>query len=478
MNFIDVLEKSYGYNAIQFVTGFGLMNGYADQSFHPQATVTWAELCQILTLFMENGNQPAASIKKSSHSSEGWEEHWAAAYIYYCIAVGILEEDLAETLDFDKAVRWKDAHELLSRICKMKKLLVIPESRRQGSTAEITRADVALLLYNACERTGHAIAKTVFRLNRRNRWSQSLRILFQYALCVQFVDSDIAMIFRLIAPEESRTWEEHVLCYEHMAKILKRKNLFRNKEPGPELFHYTALGALEKLTQKDVKFRLSNVAYLNDPMEGRLFIQIMQEQLTSDEFATWEFLHMERDEMSISTSFVASFTDEEQEQLPMWVQYSDGGGGCRIGIQTDSIKAPLYSIVYDANMVKRFLDSVRVVLISYLEKAGQVDMNTDIVFDYAAKVLTQVSYLYKDRHYEHEREMRILLFADPAKAKVESKIREDEVFPRLYIELDDLIQITSVTLGPKTTGIEKIAVGLASRNLDAKIIRKSEISYR
>ena len=204
----------------------------------------------------------------------------------------------------------------------------------------------------------------------------------------------------------------------------------------------------------------------------------MKTCLGGERFSGWDFLSKERDELSISNSFVVSFTDQEVEQLPMWVQYAGGAGGCRIGIRTASIQSPLYAIVYDANTVEQFLQSVRQILLSYLERAGQVDMNQDIVFSYAAKLLTQVSYLHKDKHYEHEREMRILLFADPSTAKVESRVREHEIFPRLYIELEDRLEISSITLGPRATGVEKIAVALAGRRVDVNMIRRSEISYR
>ncbi len=475
MPFTDVAEQEYGYNAILYMEKTNLMNGDQDGNFYPGAPITWGELCKITARFLENGEKPA---RITGRKLPEWSRHWAANYILYCLETGILEHELYLKVDFDAPASLKEAHSLFSRTKRVKNLLEFPPLREQNVTAPATRAETAQLVYRICGLTGHAMARTVFRLNKRARWGQSLRLLQQYALCVPFVDSDISMIFGLIGKSSGNSWDADVLRYEHMAKMLKRKGMFRKRDPGAELFHYTSMSALEKLTQENAKFALSNVAYLNDPMEGHLFIRRMKVCLGDERFFSWDFLSKERDELSISNSFVVSFTDQDAEQLPMWVQYAEGAGGCRIGIRTASIQSPLYAIVYDANTVERFLESVRDILLSYLDRAGEVDMNQDIVFSYAAKLLTQVSYLHKDKHYEHEREMRILLFADPSTAKVEPMAREYEIFPRLYIELEDQLEISSITLGPRATGVEKIAVALAGRKYDVNMVRRSEISYR
>lgn len=477
MPFTDVAEQEYGYNAILYMEKISLMNGDQEGKFYPEAPVTWGELCKITARFLENGKKPEQIAGLEIQLPE-WCNHWAANYILYCIDKGVLDRELYAKVDFDAPASLRQVYALFCKTNGVKHLLEFPSIREQNVTAPATRAEVAQLVYRTCGLTGHAIARSVFRLNKRSRWVQSLRLLQRYALCVPFVDSDISLIFGLMGSAPEKNWDVDVLRYEHMAKMLKRKGLFRKKNTGKELFHYTSMSALEKLTQKNAKFALSNVAYLNDPMEGHLFIRRMKLRFEDELFSGWEFLSKERDELSISNSFVVSFTDQDAEQLPMWVQYGGSGGGCRIGVRTASIQSPLYAIVYDANTVDHFLESIRQILQSYLEQAGRVDINQDIVFSYAAKLLTQVSYLYKDKHYEHEREMRILLFADPSTAKVESKVRSNEIFPRLFIELDDHIEISSITLGPRATGVEKIAVALAGRKFDVNIVRRSAISYR
>lgn len=477
MPFTDVTEQEYGYNAIRYMEKTKLMNGDQDGKFYPDAPLTWGELCKITARFLENGIKPGPIPLLKVRIPE-WCEHWAANYILYCLEKNVLDQELYSEVDFDAPASLREVYTLFYRTKTVKQLLEFPPLREQNVTAPATRAEVAQLVYRTCGLTGHAISGSVFRLNKRCRWEQSLRVLQRYALSVPFVDSDISLIFALITDAPGDSWETDVLRYEHMVKMLKRKGLFRKKNPGKELFHYTSMRALEKLTQKNAKFALSNVAYLNDPMEGHLFIHQMKLCFQGELFSGWDFLSKERDELSISNSFVVSFTDQDVEQLPMWVQYGGSAGGCRIGVRTDSIQSPLYAIVYDVNTVNQFIESIRQLLQSYMERSGEVDLNQDIVFSYAAKLLTQVSYLYKDKHYEHEREMRILLFADPATAKVETKVREHEIFPRLYIELEDQIEISSITLGPRASGVEKIAVALAGRKYDVNIIRRSSINYR
>lgn len=475
MKFLDVQKQTYGYNAIQFVSKHGLMVGDADGKFYPDAQVSWADMCQTISTFLENGLIPS----KCPYVDIGkWKDHWAGQYIAYCISKDVLSPEAPYQINFEDPIRANEAYSLFERTKKQNKMQILPEPRKQNVLGYTTRVDVAQLIYRTCDLTGRNIAESVFRLNKRNRWSQSLKLLFTYALCVEFIDSDIAMIFKLIQENPNRNESEDILCYEHMAKILKRKSLFRKKKTSEELFHYTNMTALEHLTREKAKFRLSNVTYLNDPMEGQLFMQRMKECFKNANFQGWEFLERDRDEFLISNSFVVSFTYENMEQLPMWVQYGDHAEGCRIGVRASSIKVPLYSIVYDTNTVTHFLDTVKNVLESYLGKKEDIDMNQDIVFAYAAKVLTQVSYLHKDKHYEHEREVRILLFSDPESAKSESRIRPGEYFPRLYIELEDEVEISSITLGPRATGIEKTAVALAGRKFDVRTVKKSEIYYR
>lgn len=477
MPFTDVAEQEYSYNAILYMEKTKLMSGDQDGKFYPDAPLTWGELCKITARFLENGTKPGP-IPRLKERIPKWCGHWAANYIMYCLDAGVLDWELYAKVDFDAPPSLREVYSLFCRTKAVKHLLEFPPLREHNVTAQATRAEVAQLVYRTCGLTGHAIARSVFRLNKKSRWEQSLRVLKWYALCVPFVDSDISLIFGLIATAPGEPWSTDVLRYEHMAKMLKRKGLFRKKNTGKELFHYTSMRALEKLTQKNAKFALSNVAYLNDPMEGHLFIRQMKLCFQGELFSNWDFLSKERDELSISNSFVVSFTDQVTEQLPMWVQYGGAAGGCRIGIRTDSIQSPLYAIVYDTNTVNQFLEAIRQILQAYLDRAGTVDFNEDIVFSYAAKLLTQVSYLYKDKHYEHEREMRILLFADPSTAKVEPKVRDHEIFPRLFIELEDQIEISSITLGPRATGVEKIAVALAGRNYDVDIIKRSTINYR
>ena len=58
------------------------------------------------------------------------------------------------------------------------------------------------------------------------------------------------------------------------------------------------------------------------------------------------------------------------------------------------------------------------------------------------------------------------------------EILDGEVFPRIYSELEQPLQISSVILGPKVAAPERVAVALANHGIDVENIYLSKIPYR
>ena len=73
-----------------------------------------------------------------------------------------------------------------------------------------------------------------------------------------------------------------------MMKIRDTKSEFFIPVTGPA-YHYTSLAVLEKLTRPNAKFRLSNVAYLNDPQEGKVLMSLAK-KMFGDDFKGWSIL--------------------------------------------------------------------------------------------------------------------------------------------------------------------------------------------
>ena len=88
--------------------------------------------------------------------------------------------------------------------------------------------------------------------------------------------------------------------------------------------------------------------------------------------------------------------------------------------------------------------------------------------------LTQVAFLFKDKAYEYENEVRLLYETSPQTAK-EGEIVEGEIFPRLYAELPMNVFFDYVQLGPKVSDYlaSHISLGIEARIKDCTIVRSS-----
>ena len=472
MAYLDIPETHEDYDATAFVTDIYLVSGYPDGKFHSERTVTWAEMAKIIFTFVERHMDSSDYINRRPFDMD--HAAWAAGFVTYCLEENFFDAEYIKKIDLNDAIRFEDLYDIFGRIKEHKLHLLVLKQGFRRFTGVATRSDIAHFIYGICKKTGPEITKELVELHKGCKWEQSIELLSRYDSCVQFVDSDIAYIFNQL----EKIKERKPLHYEHMIRILNCKQQLSYEKEDQIIYHYTTLHALENLTQADAKFRLYNTAYLNDPMEGNLLLPHIKSRFEEEEneVSDWNFLKTQYNEISIRNSFIASFVSCEDELLPMWIQYGDNAGGCMLGIRADSIQAPLYKMFYDADLIDKFIDEIKSMLLSYKQKNGEIDLNQDIVFSYAADTFTQVSYLYKSKFYEHEHEVRILQFADLPFAKTEQTIRLGEYFNRLFVELNNPLQIDSITLGPKAIGPEKIAVALSGR--ECENIKKSCIQYR
>ena len=143
--------------------------------------------------------------------------------------------------------------------------------------------------------------------------------------------------------------------------LLKCPTWFYNqpKKNNTEIFHYTSLATLEKLTQPESTFHLSSSLYLNDPAEG-IFIPNIFEDFTKETLPDSANFTAPRLPVSSNNNlysyrpFIASFTTNGNS-LPMWVQYGDGGNGCCIGFKSSSIQEDLYKVTYNLGKFELFV---------------------------------------------------------------------------------------------------------------------------
>lgn len=473
MTILDVPETSDKFNAINFIIKIGLAAIYPDGKFYPEKTITIAEACTLICRFLEYDSKLIDSLA------------YPFGYMDRCKELDLIDNSFLAS----EPMKLSDMYNLFYKCTNHKPMLDIPELKIQSQGNIATRNDIAKLIYDTCKKTGQKFNNLVAENNKNKNWKESLNLidkfLSKYAICKQFFNSEIIFIYNFLNKIYSNRFYKYYLknianieiYYNYMLQILDcKKKHFSQKKNNEIIYHYTNISALEKMTQPNSKFHLSNVAYLNDPMEGRLFINLTKQLIKKKDFPKWNFLNNKPDELSVSNSFVASFIRQDKEKLPMWVQYGDNAKGCMIGIESSSISAPLYEIIYDIKKANNYINSIKDILLFYKKEDGNIDMNNDVVFSYAAESLTQISYLYKDTYYEHEREVRILLFADLNTVKEEQIIRDGEYFPRLFVELNNMPKFDSITLGPKSKDIEKIAVSLSRRGYQN--VEKSKIHFK
>ena len=245
----------------------------------------------------------------------------------------------------------------------------------------------------------------------------------------------------------------------------------RNDGVPSRIYHYTSLHTLEKVSGGS-PIRLSNTLNLNDPSEGKLLPQYLDE--INYDLATagisGEF------SLPVKDYYVISFCSDPNDSLPMWQLYAGGGAGCRIGFKVDQFaNYTLCRVIYDKHIVKEFMDDI----VRFRNAFLKSDLEVLNLLDYTIiDKLTQVAFLFKDRAYEYENEVRLLYETRPQTAK-EGKVVEGEIFPRLYAELPMNIIFDYVQLGPKNSDYltSHISLGIEARIGDCTIERSS-IKFR
>ena len=76
--------------AVNVLTGLGIMEGYPDGSMQPNGEVTRAEMAKLIATIANSGKD-IGSIYSGACTFADSKSHWAAGYIAYCAAQGIID---------------------------------------------------------------------------------------------------------------------------------------------------------------------------------------------------------------------------------------------------------------------------------------------------------------------------------------------------------------------------------------------------
>ena len=86
------------------LSALGVINGYTDGSFKPDATITRAEAAKMIYTIWNGGNDDASAFEWKSVFNDVYSGHWAEGYINFCYTNGIINGTSATTFSPEEAV--------------------------------------------------------------------------------------------------------------------------------------------------------------------------------------------------------------------------------------------------------------------------------------------------------------------------------------------------------------------------------------
>ena len=266
-------------------------------------------------------------------------------------------------------------------------------------------------------------------------------------------------------------------CYDLMDEIK-----IKFSEIGKQFVHYTKAGTLQFLLKKDhsAKLRLNNAVYMNDPEEGQILKRVLCQLDKNNELEK-----LFKDEDVKNYTYLTCFCPyDKRDELPMWVHYGDGGKGAGLVFNSRFFdKTDLYSVIYidvknpDIKKLNQNLQDKITAILNLLKK-GDIKNNDHKEFKfYVNIILNYVSYLFKDKAYEYENEVRILNYRDYASEDINTVVSESGI-PRLFTEYDECISnenCIEVIAGPKASYTE---IAAYAKYVGIQKVSQSEIKYR
>lgn len=264
---------------------------------------------------------------------------------------------------------------------------------------------------------------------------------------------------------------ENQSCFENCFDLLTlidqteqiKAFLRRSVNERTELAYYTSLETFSYMlpfkAQDDMlgKFSIMNIAYMNDPNEGK----ILQKCLFAGK-VPFEGDPKQRKNARYPYVYIKCFTPQI-DFLPMWEMYGDHAKGCCLVLDWEKIleagtQIPLYNVCYlSKNGSQYYVEAQYNVNLCECEKIEKGLRNLErlckTVYEkdnesliMIHKVLNEILYLFKDASYSYEKEVRICYqFPD-----VDPIFRHTPgEFGKLFVETDFRVQLKEIILGPK-----------------------------
>lgn len=235
--------------------------------------------------------------------------------------------------------------------------------------------------------------------------------------------------------------------------LVKIKDLLRVKEDKIKdlhLGHYTRLETLKHLLKKDkeVKIRLSHVAQMNDPLEGKVLMSCFGDEYYNTSIQDVTF-----------SKFILCLTSN-LNSLPMWAQYGDQGQGLALEFNNEylrhftsdefsqSVNGGMYEVCYIRTDGKRIKVHNPLNSDYLMEVEKEVNNLLDYFKDLDSKlreknlprIQQEIGYIFKKDDYAYEEEFRILIESNDESNIIDVKHEEHQVLghkiPGLFCYLD------------------------------------------
>ncbi|HEY3314796.1 MAG TPA: S-layer homology domain-containing protein, partial [Bacillota bacterium] len=182
----DVVGTKYE-EAVRLLSGIGVMKGYNDLTFRPEAPVKRSEMAKILVYSLGLGGVGEASMGKTGYKDVS-EDSWASGYVNVADTKGLIKGVGNDLFAPDRSVSYAEAATMLIRLLGRESEVAgsfptgqIALAVRWGLTQDTAfmgdqparRGDIALMVYKALyeipDRTGKTLASTVFGFGRAAR---------------------------------------------------------------------------------------------------------------------------------------------------------------------------------------------------------------------------------------------------------------------------------------------------------------------
>lgn len=280
--------------------------------------------------------------------------------------------------------------------------------------------------------------------------------------------------FQTLEAEQQGKLLAHVYRLHHTMEQIKTTLRLNREQLGEKpCWHYTRMGTMQKLLlnqgEQRPRFRLTNVAYMNDSAEGEPFGTLLKQCGSAPEMLQAYGL-LPGGEVpnasSLRNVYLTSLCTED-DYIYMWAIYADKGTGCSlkfdenffdvkdsypqgyIPFHEEKNSYPLYRIVYltgkgefqsAEGKLEGYLRTLKVLLRKIQREMQGVSLS------YITAMLDQVRYLFKYDEYSSEDEVRCLVVTRNRKLAA----GEGDT-PYLYTEIDKEIRLDEVRFGPKVS---------------------------